>query len=292
MTAELSLITVSASQLPTFTLNDGAKQLKEGALMSAALIGKVSNADENSLAVNAQKELKRVTQLFEKERKRLKEPIIEAGRKLDRLIQNEVDEVDKELGRLSALTSEFQVAEQRRIREEEEAQRREIARIEAEKQAELRRIADEQARVEREAREAREAAERQAREATNKAQREAALKARQEAEAKALEAAKAAALMSEQQKRIEDDAAAKTMVESKPIQATRETGQVVKTEWEISVVNPYELAKFHPDCVKIEPLLTPIKAALNEGREVKGVRATKRLVTDVRTRSTPAFIEV
>ena len=77
-------------------------------------------------------------------------------------------------------------------------------------------------------------------------------------------------------------AASAVYAEAKPITVSRESGQVVKTEWDIQVTNPYELAKFHPDCVKIEALMTPIKQALNEGRTVKGITATKRLVTSVR----------
>jgi hypothetical protein len=226
--------------------------------------------------------LKHIENLFERERKRLKEPLLDAGRQLDRTVAAELVEIEKESGRLQNLTSDFQLAEQRRIREEEELQRRELARIEAEKQAELKRIADEVARKEREATEAREAAERAAREATNKKQREAAAKALQESEALRKESEKSAALAAEQSARVEETSAALTYAESRPIQATRVTGQVVKTDWEISVTNPYELAKFHPDCVKIEPVLTAIKARLNEGLEVKGVSAKKKTVASVR----------
>ena len=86
-------------------------------------------------------------------------------------------------------------------------------------------------------------------------------------------------------------AAALTAAEAKPITATRSAGQVVKTDWEITVVNPYELAKFHPDCVKIEPLLSPIKQALNAGIVVKGVKAEKVTKVGVRATASP-LIEV
>jgi len=312
MTNSLSLVsvTIEPGQLPVFSLNAGAFDLKEQALTRGCLIGKVTNTTENVTAVEAQKELKRVAQMFEKERKKLKEPIIEAGRKLDRLVQTEVDEVERELGRISALTSEFQQAEARRIREEEEAQRRELARIEAEKQAEFQRIAREQAErdlaarraqeeIERKARDEREAAAKAARDATNKAQREAAEKML-EAAAKAEEANRiererlekeSAARAAEEMRLANERAAAASIIEAKPIESSRVSGQVVKTEWDIQIVNPYDLAKFHPDCVKIEPMLTPIKAALNEGRELRGVKAVKRISADVRVR-TQHVIEV
>jgi len=291
--SELSLIlsTPSATGILEFRFGPVALADKEAALAHAALVGAVRTPAENMVAVEAQKYVKQVALSFERERKKLKEPLIEAGRRLDRMVGDEIKELDIELGRLSNLTTEFQLAEQRRIREEQEAQARELARIEAEKQAELKRIADEQARVEREAREAREAAERAAREATNKAQREAAAKAMAEAEAARKAAEQSAAVAAAQTARVEATASAATYAESKPITVSRESGQVVKTEWEITVTNPYELAKFHPDCVTITPLLTPIKAALNEGRTVKGVVAKKILTTSVRP-GAQKFIDV
>ncbi len=312
--SDSALIVADKPQLPIFTFGDTAKELRDLALNGAALIGKVSNAAENQVAVKAQVELKRVMAMFEKSRKALKEPLLEAGRQLDRLVAAESVDLEKEYGRLTNALSEFQLAEQRRVQEEERLQREEIARIEREKQAELKRIADEQAareagarrvqaEIDRKAREAQEAAEKLASEAKNKKQREAAEKARVESEKSAaasrLEREKFEAELLKQQQaakaamaRTEETAAAATYVESRPVQATRQAGQVVKTDWEITVTNPWELAKFHPDCVKIEPLLGPIKSALNEGRAVKGIKAEKKTVANVRVGSRPLAIDV
>ncbi len=223
-------------------------------------------------------------------------------------------DLEKEYGRLTNALSEFQLAEQRRVQEEERLQREEIARIEREKQAELKRIADEQAareaearrvqaEIDRKAREAQEAAAALVREATNKKQRaeaeKAAAEAKKLADAAFVERQKVEDVRIQQQKemqvaaaKVEETAAAATYVESRPVQATRQAGQVVKTDWEITVTNPWELAKFHPDCVKIEALLSPIKAALNEGRTVKGVKAEKKTVANVRVGSRPLAIDV
>ena len=292
MKTDLSLIVAGASQLPVFSLTADAKQLKANALEKAALIGRVTNSEENTRAVNAQRDLKAVQVGFEKQRKKLKEPLLEAGRQLDRTVNEEVDEIDREMGRIAQLTGEFQLAEQRRVREEEELQRRELARIEAEKQAELKRIEEERLRSEREAREAQEAADKAAREAKTKKERLEAERIAAEAEAKRLEAERATALAAQQAAKVEETAAAQTYVESRPIQTTRESGQIVNNDWEIEITNPYELAKYHPDCVKITPLLTPIKAALNDGREVKGVKAKKVITSNVRASRVPALIEV
>jgi hypothetical protein len=101
-----------------------------------------------------------------------------------------------------------------------------------------------------------------------------------------VEAAKAAAAKGE------DVAAARVMVESQPVNATRTEGQMVKADWEIEVTNPFELARYHPDCVTIEPRLSVIKAALNEGREIKGIKATKVTRAGVRLAPAPKAIDV
>ncbi len=76
-------------------------------------------------------------------------------------------------------------------------------------------------------------------------------------------------------------------------QAARAEGQVVKTDWEITVTNPYELAKFHPGCVNITPRLSEIKQMLNDGVTLKGVTARKITKAGVRvTTGTQALIEV
>jgi len=292
------LIIADKPTLPVFQIAPAALQLRDAALAGAALIGKVENAAQNEAAVKSHVELKRIVSSFEKARKVLKEPLLEAGRQLDRCVAKEIADVEKEIGRIATLSASFQLAEQNRIREEQELQRRELERIDREKQAEIARVAREAAEAERKiretaeskAREEREAAEKLAREATNKKQREAAELARIEAEKRAAlakaeaeriaieNAAKSAAEM----QRIQEAADAAKMAEGKPIESTRTFGQVVKTDWEITVTNPYELAKFHPDCVKIEPLLTPIKQALNMGIAVKGIRAEKKITSGVR----------
>jgi hypothetical protein len=283
-----SIILADKPTLPVFQITPSALQTRDEALGNSALIAKVENADQNKMAVEAHIFLKRVATSFEKARKQLKEPLIEAGRKLDRTVAKELADVEKEIGRMEQLTGAFQLQEQRRIREEQEAQARELARIEAEKQAEIQRIAREQAEAERKAREAAEAAARQAAAATNAKQRAAAEAARIESERIAKESAdKSAAAMQLANER----AASATLAEAKPIVAQRTAGQVVKTDWEITVVNPYELAKFHPDCVKIEALLTPIKQALNAGIAVKGIKAEKITKSGVRAGTSP-LIEV
>ena len=294
-----------------FAIQPQALQLRDDALAGSALIGKVETSAQNELAVRAHIELKRIASTFERARKALKEPILQAGRDLDRAVNAELIEVEKEIGRLSNLATQFNEAEQRRVREEQEMQRRELERIEREKQAEIARIAREEAaraaeakrladEADRKAREEREAAAKAAREATNAAEREAAAKR----QAEAAEAEKANIIGRERIAKESQDRAAAEMqlateraqqaagVEGKPIVATRAAGQVVKTDWEIQVTNPYELAKFHPDCVTIEPKLGQIKAHLAAGITVKGITAKQVTKSTVRAGTLPSAIEV
>lgn len=81
-----------------------------------------------------------------------------------------------------------------------------------------------------------------------------------------------------------DEQAQQTAVVA-PVAPIRAEGQVVKTDWEITITNPYELAKFHPACVKIEARLSEIKQLLNEGVTIKGITATKVTKASVRVSS-------
>ncbi len=87
-----------------------------------------------------------------------------------------------------------------------------------------------------------------------------------------------------------DKAAQQTTVA--PAAPIRADGQVVKTDWEITITNPYDLAKFHPGCVNISPRLADIKQLLNEGVTVRGITATKVTRAGVRLAPSRALIEV
>ncbi len=266
MTTEL--IVRPPEKLARYSLNDTAKELKSLALDASALIGKVTNAAENDQAVAAQRELKRVLNLLEKDRKDAKEPLIEAGRQLDNMIAKEKEELDVELGRIIELVSGFALAERERAREEARVQQAELERIEREKQEELKRIADEAALKEAEAAKIKDAAAREARLA-----------------AIATEGKNQVAAVAEK-------AADKAYIAAKPIVETRAEGQRVKTDWEVNVVNPFDLARYHPDCVEIKPRLLEIKRYLNDGREVRGVVAKKVTVATVTAGRAREAIEI
>ena len=314
MNAETSLIVVSGQSLPPFAFNDAARKANKQALEQAALIGKVSDRDSKIIAVRAQQSLKKVIADIEKERKILKEPLLNAGRQLDTLCAAESRELEFEFGRVSNAVKEFDDAERRRVQEEERLQRMELERIEREKQDEIERIVREQREREetarriqdadaRKVREAAEAAEKLASEATNKKQREAAEKARIESEklAEATRVEKArmdAALKVEAEQAaakaaaIEEKSGDAAYAAAKPIETTHIAGQRQSLNWIITVEQPFVLAKYHPDLVDIKPRLGDIKAALNEGREIHGIKAVRETVSSVRLPVDRKVIEV
>ena len=313
MNPELSLI-VSVPQLPVFqpALAPAALAQIEAALSACALIGKVTNRAENDTAVTAMKSLKSLSLSLERERKALKEPYIEAGRAIDRVVAKARKELDHRNGEIECLVKDFILLEQQRIREEQEAQERELARIEDEKQAALAKIAAEAAEAERKAREAaeaerlriqaeREAAEKLAREATNKKQREAAEAARIEAERwseaariKAERRSEAAAkIAADQAARITESADAQTALESKPIEITRTAGQTVRKQWVVKQINDLQLLRARPDLArKIEWDMVAIKEILSAGGKLPGVTAMEDLRVTTRTNGRQAVIDV
>jgi hypothetical protein len=288
--SEISLIKADQAFVPKFTLTAEANEQKEMALFKSALIGKVANADENTKAVEAMKSLKSLSLTFERERKKLKEPLLEAGRQLDRAVNVEREELDRELGRLECLVKDFVLEEQRRVREEQEAQQREIERIERDKQAELARIAREQAEAERKAREEREAADRAALEATNQAEREAAAKAQAESAEKeriAREQAEAA------KRQAQEEADRLSRAESKPIEITRAIGQTVRKQWNIKQINDLQLMRARPDLIRrVEWDTVAIKEILASGQKLPGVIAEEDFKVSTRGPAQPPTINI
>tara|TARA_R110000782_G_scaffold52263_4_gene112134 strand:+ start:13507 stop:14241 length:735 start_codon:yes stop_codon:yes gene_type:complete len=76
-----------------------------------------------------------------------------------------------------------------------------------------------------------------------------------------------------------------------PIAPSRAKGQVVKVDWRIEVTNADQLARAHPNCVKITPILPEIKMLLNEGFSIMGIRAEKVTTVGVRAQRQSKAIE-
>lgn len=114
-----------------------AQQQKDIALEKAAIIGKVTNADDQREAVEAQKALAELLSVVEKARKEAKEPILNFGRLIDFTAQKFTEDLKAEQLRIARLVGDFQALEQRRIWAAQQAENERLAQLEREKAAEL-----------------------------------------------------------------------------------------------------------------------------------------------------------
>jgi hypothetical protein len=79
---------------------------------------------------------------------------------------------------------------------------------------------------------------------------------------------------------------------AEPIAPVRATGQRVREEWNVTVTDIWLLARAHPTCVKIEPMIGEIKTLLNAGIKVSGVKAEKEIRAGVVAGRRMSAIEV
>lgn len=289
------------------TFNEEAQRIKNEALEKAALVGRVTNSDEQSTAVEAQQAIAQTISQVEKARKACKEPALEFGKKVDEAARTFVQEVKEEQLRLARLVGDFVQLENAKREAAERARRLEEEKLEREKQeatmkayreaAERQRVLDEAAAAERRAEQDRQRKVDEAAAAARKAEQEATnAKQRKEAEQRriAMEAENEKQRIESERRRIElEQAQARATAQSHeqldaisekfaqqakdlpPITFTpaRATGQRVTDDWEILVTDIHLLYRHHPNCVDITPRLSEIKNLLKGGTTPKGVNA-------------------
>ncbi len=319
-----ALITRDDASL-SVTFTEKATALKTSALEKAGVVGRVSNADEQQKAVEAQQEIAGVISLVEKARVACKAPILDYGRKIDDSAKKFVEEVKEEQLRLARLVGDFQALEQAKAQAAERARRLEEERIEREKQAAIMKAAREAAEAQRaideaaatarrveedrklKADQAAAAARRAEQEATNKKEREAAeqrrkeLEAQQEkerieAERRRIELETAQARATAQSHAELDAISSKYDAQAKDLPPvsfapTRAQGQRVTNDWEVTVSDIHALYRHHPNCVELKPRLSEIKDLLKGGTTPKGVVAKPIVNSGVTTRR-PMAIDV
>jgi hypothetical protein len=273
-------------------ITESAQELKAKALELAGLIGKVCDATTQEEAVRAQREISDLINLTEKARKAAKEGPLQLGRLIDDTAKSFLSDLKDEQLRIAALVGNFQqlelakqrAAERARIEEErklaEERRQAELAAVRA-AEAERAKLAAQEAEIARLA-------------AAAKSKREAELLAQQQAEIdrqKKLAEAKS----HEELDRIqaEHSNAMAAIAEAPKYEAVRSAGQRVEEDWAITVSDVWALARAHPGCVKIEPLVGQIKAMLKAGvTKIPGVTATPIVKAGVTRGRQPAAIEV
>jgi hypothetical protein len=270
---------------------DQAQAIKTAALEKSALIAKVETPEQQETAVEAQRDLATLAKNVEAARKAAKEPILAFGKLIDDQAKSFVKDIADEQMRIAALVGSYQQLQAAKAAAEERARRLEAERIERERQAELRRIQEEADTAARVIREQEQAALRAAQEASNAKERAKAEElAREIARQRELAAAANHAALDAANEKFSNESKAHS--EANPIAApVRAEGQRVVTEWEVEVTDIWTLARVHPTCVNLEPRMSEIKALLNMGVEVKGVRASKKIKSNVTARRLPAAIE-
>ena len=248
------LIIPPVTTLAQVAFSNEAIALRDSALEACALIGRVSNPDENALASSSHRQIRDVIAAVEKARKAGKEPILEAGRIFDGACASFIADLKREELRITTIIGNYQ--------QEELAKQR----------AEARRIADEQAQVERDRLEE-----------IARIDREALAAAKAATSAAEMEAAAARATAAREFAATE---AAQRIESIKPaaVAPVRAEGQIVRPKWEIVQIDSWTLAKARPDLVRaFEWDRVGITAALNRGEKLPGV--TAREVVTVSTRS-------
>lgn len=107
------------------------------ALAESALIGRVQNIDDQASAVAAQKSLHEIASSVEKARKFHKEPLIKAGKEIDRVASTFLEDVKAEQLRIATLVGNFQEGELVRARALESLRIAELSELERARQKAL-----------------------------------------------------------------------------------------------------------------------------------------------------------
>lgn len=258
-----------------------ATEEKEKALYISRSVLAVCDTSTQSLAVNALKDVQALAKVAESSRIEVKAPVLEIGRKIDKLAADYSADLNAEAIRLKKLIGDYQ-SEQERIRlAAERARQDELARLEREaaalREAEARRIAD-AARIEAEKQKAWEAEFL----AESPEQVAAAEAAKAELDRQAAEAAKAA-----KQAQLEADALAhqqRTASQQIIPTAHKPAGMSVAEKWRFEVVSLEVLHQHDPRLVRMEANASAINEALRLGiREIPGLRIWSEKQVGVRS---------
>jgi colicin import membrane protein len=267
--------------------------IKESVLDAAAAIAVVDTPEANVAASAVQGQLADYRKAITKAHEEAKAPFLKICQQLDAKKREMLAETTPEESRITKVLGDFHQLQEAKRQAAIRAAQLEAERIERLRREEEMRILREQQERERKEREAAEALERKAKAEADEAARKVAQAKNAEARARAEKEAKIKAEAAERE-RIELDrqrelAAAQTHAQldaaqerasnaqaAIPVAAepVRAQGQQVIDDWDIKVDNIWLLAKAHPICVKIEPLVSEIKNLIKAGVKVAGVTAT------------------
>lgn len=114
-----------------------AQQLKDAALEVAAIIGKVTNAEEQQAAVDAQKAIAVMLKHVEASRKKVKEPVLQLAKNIDTAASTFIKELTEEDFRIGRMVSDFQALELAKVRAAQAAENERLTQLERDRQKQL-----------------------------------------------------------------------------------------------------------------------------------------------------------
>lgn len=287
MSNEQAIVLVDRNAM-TFSFAERANQLKEEALAKSALIGEVLTPEQQQVAVAAQSQIRGMLSLIEKARVAAKEPYLEMCRTIDGKAKAYVSDLKVEEMRIASELGSFQQLEDARIRAAERVRQEEERLLRMQKEAEEQRIRDEAAAAQKKL-------DDEAKRLADKAAKAKSDSVRAEIEKQRLEVDRQKALSTAESHEALDQVNAQhaEQVAALPMpERTVAKGQSVKSDWDIVVTDKYKLARHHPNCVSIEPLVSEIKSLLNAGAAVMGITAKKVPVSNVRPARQTRAIDV
>jgi hypothetical protein len=300
---------------PGFPLSIEAEaiQLKNEAVASLKLITVIGGPETLQSSAALLSKAAGIVKRMEASRVEVKAPVLDLGKRIDKMASDFAAPIQAELDRVKRLVSDHHTKEAARIAEEnrkrEEAERKEreaaekirreeAAKAEAIYQAEQKAIreaaAAEQAKLAEEAKKAEQVAKAAAKKKDDglRAMREAAAQQERERieqlqEAARLESERQYKLATEERERVAAQQEAERIAEASkiiaPIVQAKAEGVSSRKHWTFEVLNPIKVYAVHPEFCEIEIHASVIREAIKAGmRECDGLRIYETVETKVR----------
>jgi hypothetical protein len=224
--------------------DSAAVEYRDRLLEGARFVTTVADASDQEIAVRLLRDMKEHLNGVESARKRVKEPILTAGKKVDSLAAAHCEPLQAEFDRVSSLVAGFQAIERARVAAEEEKRRQEVFRLENER-------------------------------------REAALLAAKAASGMQTEADLAKAIAAEEAAR-EATAVADQVIRAPLPAVIREEGMVMRKKLDFIVEDIHAVYRARPELVKLEPNRAVILSLCTIKSVVPGLKFTEELKATVR----------
>jgi len=224
------------------SLAPDANQRKQEILTLSAAVVAVTSPAELEIAVARMRDIKRLTTEVETTRKAVKQPVINLGKRIDEIAESFSLELANETTRINRLVTGFQLAEQERVRKEQEA-------IEAERR---------------------------------RKEEEAAAALREQERLANLKKPNVAKEVAAEVKFIETQAALQQVQTIAPPAAARASGLVVKTEVAYEITDAAALYAVRPEFFDLVPKKSVIKVSITKNTKLPGLKVWEETKTGVR----------